>query len=99
MNPSVKQILSITPFTVQALWSDDKVRVTDFGRFLSEYFQKKESLYYKILQENTFKQAKADGRTIYWKGIAEMIDYDGKRMSAPLDFCPDVLLEYSVLAD
>ncbi|WP_138482306.1 hypothetical protein [Dyadobacter bucti] len=99
MNPRVKQILSIDPFTVKALWSDDKVRVTDFGSFLSEYFQKKKSLYYKILQENTFKQAKADGRTIYWEDIAEMIDYNGKKISAPLNFCPDVLFEQSVLVD
>ena len=49
MYPRVKQILSIDPFTVKALWNDDKVRVTDFGHFLSEYFQKKESLCYKIL--------------------------------------------------
>ncbi|MCF2499470.1 hypothetical protein [Dyadobacter chenhuakuii] len=99
MNPRVKEILSIEPFVIKALWSDDRVRTTDFGSFLSEYFQKEQSVYFKILNENQFRRAKTDGTTIYWENIAEMVDYDGKLIPAPLDFSPDVLLHYSVLVD
>ncbi|SKC10209.1 hypothetical protein [Dyadobacter psychrophilus] len=99
MNPRVKEILSIKPYIIEALWSDDKVRKIDFGSFLSDYFQKEQSHYYKILNEQRFLEAKTDGRTIYWDDVSEMVDYDGKLIPAPLDFCPDVLFEQSVLAD
>ncbi|MCF0051216.1 hypothetical protein MUK70_24865 [Dyadobacter chenwenxiniae] len=99
MNPRVKEILSIKPFTIKVLWSDDKVRTIDFGSFLSDYFQKEHSLYYKILNEQRFLEAKTDGRTIYWDNVSEMVDYDGKLIPAPLDFCPDVLFQQSVLED
>ncbi|MCE7067695.1 hypothetical protein [Dyadobacter sp. CY326] len=99
MNPRVKKILSIEPFVIKALWSDDKVRTIDFGLFLSEYFQKEQSLYHKILDKNRFLEAKTDGRTIYWDDLVEIIDYDGKSIPAPLDFCPDVLFQQSSLAE
>lgn len=99
MNPRVKEILSIKPFVIKALWSDDKVRTIDFGSFLSDYFQKEQSLYFKILNEQRFQEAKTDGRTIYWDNVSEMVDYDGKLIPAPLDFCPDVLFQQSVLVD
>jgi hypothetical protein len=98
MNPRVEKIIAIDPFTIKALWTDKQVRITDFGKFLFEYFDKEESIFHKILNENAFLAAKTDGRTIYWDGITEMEDYDGKVIPAPLDFCPDVLFENSVLA-
>lgn len=97
MNPRIKEILSIDPFIIKALWSDDKVRTIDFGVFLDDYFKKEESLFYKILQPGTFVNAKTDGRTIYWENIAKMKDYDGTIIDAPLDFCPDVLFEQAKL--
>jgi hypothetical protein len=96
-NPRVKEIVSIKPFIIKVLWSDGKVRKTDFGTFLSEYFQKKESVYFKILNENAFALAKTDGRTIYWDDMTQVRDYDGSYIPAPLDFDPDVLFEQSVL--
>jgi hypothetical protein len=99
MNPRVKEILSIEPFTIKALWSDNKVRTIDFGSFLSEYFEKKQSLYYKILNNESFINAKTDGRTIYWENLSEMIDYDGNLVPAPLDFCPDVLFQNAILSE
>jgi hypothetical protein len=97
MNPRVREIVDVKLFIIKALWSDGKVRVTDFGVFLSEYFEKKESIYFKILNESTFALAKTDGRTIYWDDITLIKDYDGKYIPSPLDFDPDVLLEQSVL--
>jgi len=40
MNPRVKEITSINPFFIHALWSNNEVRKIDFGKFLSDYFQK-----------------------------------------------------------
>lgn len=95
MNPRVKEILSIEPFVIKALWTDGVVRSIDFGSFLQEYAGKEGSLFQKILNKDTFKRAQADGRTIYWDGLTEMIDYDGQIIPAPLDFCPDVLFQHS----
>ena len=95
MNPRVKEILSIEPFVITALWTDGVVRSVDFGSFLQEYAEKEGSIFNKILDKNTFQQAQTDGRTIYWDGIIEMIDYDGQIIPAPLDFCPDVLFQQS----
>lgn len=97
MNPRVKEIVSINPYSIDALWSNDEVRRVDFGKFLSEYFEKENSVYFKILNETTFGKAKTDGRTIYWDGMTEMEDWDGKIIASPLDFCPDVLFEESFL--
>lgn len=97
-NPRVKEILSIEPFVIKALWTDGTVRSVDFGSFLQEYAEKEGSIFKKILDRNTFKQAQTDGRTIYWDGLAEMVDYDGKIIPAPLDFCPDVLFQNSTPA-
>ena len=65
--------------------------------FFLTIFKKRIAFFYKILNEKTFLLAKTDGRTIYWDGLAEMQDADGEIISAPLDFCPDVLFEQSVL--
>ncbi|WP_051664062.1 DUF2442 domain-containing protein [Dyadobacter crusticola] len=95
MNPRIKKIIAIDAFVITALWSDGVVRVIDFGAFLAEYFQKPESIYFQLLQTDTFKKAKTDGRTIYWDDLASIIDYNGAPIAAPLDFDPDVLYEIS----
>jgi len=99
MNPRVKKILSIEPYTMDVLWSDDKVRAMNFENFLSDYFTKENSLYFKILNQEIFVQAKTDGRTIYWENIASMLDENGKSIPAPLDFCPNVLFRQSYLKE
>lgn len=98
MNPRVKEILSIEPFVIKALWTDGIVRLVDFGSFLHGYADKEGSVFQKILDKDTFEKAQTDGRTIYWDGLAEMVDYDGRIISAPLDFCPDVLFQHSTPA-
>ena len=97
MPVEVKEILSIEPFIIKALWSDGKTRTIDFGIFLADYFEKEQTVYFKILNKDHFQKAKTDGRTIYWENMSEMVDYDGKLIPAPLDFCPDVLFEQSVV--
>ena len=36
-----------------------------------------------------------DYPTLSWNGLAQIQDYDGKLIEAPLDFCPDMLWEIS----
>ena len=91
----INSIISIDSFAITALWSDGIVRVVDFGNFLADYFQKPDSVYFQLLQANTFKKAKIDGRTIYWDDLISIIDYNGDRVAAPLDFDPDVLFSIS----
>jgi hypothetical protein len=95
MNPRVKEILFIKPFVIKSLWTDGQIRMTDFGKFLADYNGNNESLFGKIFQPEIFMQAKTDGRTILWENLAEIEDYDGRIVPAPLDFCPDVLFENS----
>jgi hypothetical protein len=97
MNPRIRKIVSINPFVITALWSDDLVRAVDFESLVAEYSNRRESIYSKILQPEIFKRAKTDGITIYWEGLARMLDYNGKSVPAPLDFDPDMLFERSVL--
>ncbi|OJV18442.1 MAG: hypothetical protein BGO21_23125 [Dyadobacter sp. 50-39] len=98
MNPRIEEILSVEPFIIKSLWTDGQVRVMDFGKFLAEYNGNDKSPFGKILQPEIFIQAKTDGRTILWENMTEMEDYDGKLISAPLDFCPDVLFQHSTPA-
>lgn len=98
MNPRVSNILSIEPFVIKALWTDGMVRSIDFGKFLEDYVEKDGSLFHQLLDPQTFAKAQTDGRTILWDGLAEMVDYDGQVISAPLDFCPDVLFQHAVPA-
>jgi hypothetical protein len=98
MNPRIKEILSIKPFVIKSLWTDGQVRVTDFGKLLAEYEGNTESPFGKLLQIETFTQAKTDGRTILWENMTKIEDYDGTLIPAPLDFCPDVLFENSIPA-
>ncbi len=98
MNPRIKEILSVKPYVIKALWTDDQIRVTDFRKFLAEYEGNGESLFGKLLQPETFARAKTDGRTILWENMTEIEDYDGSLIPSPLDFCPDVLFQNSTLA-
>nr|WP_295925801.1 hypothetical protein [uncultured Dyadobacter sp.] len=93
MNPRIRKILAIEPFVIKAVWTDGQIRVIDFQKFLAEYAGNDSSLFGKVLQADVFMQAKTDGRTVYWDNIAQMEDYDGSLIPAPLDFCPDVLFE------
>lgn len=97
MNPRVKEILSVEPFVIRSLWTDDQIRFTDFRQLLAEYAGNEESVFDKILHADVFMQAKTDGRTIYWENMTEMVDYDGTLIPSPLDFCPDVLFANSTL--
>lgn len=74
LNSRVKKIVSIEPYRIDAVWSNDEVGRIDFAKFLAEYFEKN-SIYFKILNEVSSCKAKTDGRTIYWEGIVEMKDY------------------------
>jgi hypothetical protein len=95
MNPRVKKIIAIDGLVITVLWSDGIMRTVDFRNFLAEYFQKPDSIYYQLIKPETLREAKANGKTIFWDNLVKVIDYDGNFISAPLDFDPDVLFERS----
>jgi len=36
-----------------------------------------------------------EAKTLYWEDLATMINFDGKKIKAPLDLCPDVFYKMS----
>lgn len=95
MLPRIKQILSIEPYKVTCLWNTGEVREVDLQAAINE--SKPQSPVAKLADKQLFKQVKTDGRTLYWDDLLTMIDYDGSRKPAPLDFDPDVMYEGSRL--
>ncbi|RRB00147.1 DUF2442 domain-containing protein [Larkinella rosea] len=95
MLPRIKQILLIEPYKVICLWNTGEVREVDLQTAINE--SKPQSPVAKLVDKQLFKQVKTDGRTLYWDDLLTMIDYDGSRKPAPLDFDPDVMYERSRL--
>ncbi len=94
MNPRVKSIIEIHPFSVTLEWTNGEVTTIDFKRFLARELNKK-SVFSKLFQPEIFLTVKTDGRTLYWDSLAEIINVDGSKKAGPLDFCPDVLYNFS----
>jgi hypothetical protein len=90
MNPRVARIIDVKPFLITVEWTNGEKKSIDFAEFLADEKNKK-SVFSRLLQKEIFSQVKTDGRTLYWDSMTEMIDTDGSRISAPIDFCPDVL--------
>jgi hypothetical protein len=90
MNPRITRIVEVKPFLITVEWTNGETKSIDFAEFLSEE-KNKNSIFSRLLQKEIFSQVKTDGRTLYWDSMTEMIDTDGSRISAPIDFCPDVL--------
>ena len=97
MNPRISRILEIKPFLVTVEWSNGEKNSIDFADFLSEE-KDKDSIFSQLLLKEKFLKVKTDGRTLYWDSMTEMIDIDGTSISAPIDFCPDVLYEIATKA-
>lgn len=95
MNPRVKSILAVRPFLVTVKWTNDEITVIDFHKFLSGEREKKHPIFSKLFNSETFIKVKTDGRTLFWEDMTEMLDEGGQVISAPLDFCPDVLYDIS----
>ena len=95
MNPRIKEIVEVVPYQLKLRWTDGLVRTLDIARFLERERGNPNSVYARLFQPSVFNQVKTDGRTIYWDDLTEMIDENGQRLSAPLDFCPDVLYSES----
>lgn len=97
MLPRIRQILSVDPYKVTCLWSTGEVREIDLQPFLADSAGKPGSPVNQLVDKHLFEQVKTDGRTLYWDNLLTMIDYDGTRKPAPLDFDPDVMYERSRL--
>jgi hypothetical protein len=95
MNPRIQTILEVKPFTVKVKWTNGQTKIVDFSEFLAEERGKKHPLFSKLFDWETFSKVQTDGRTLYWKDMGEMQDEDGKIIPAAIDFCPDVLFNFS----
>lgn len=94
MNPRIAKIVDVKPFLVTVEWTIGQTKTIDFASFLSAE-KGKDSIFAKLLQREIFARVKTDGRTLYWDAMTEMIDTDGSVIAAPIDFCPDVLYDFS----
>lgn len=84
MNPRVKSILEIQPFTITVKWSKGKTSVIDFIEFLAEERKKGHPIFSKLFNPIIFLKVKTDGRTLYWENLTEMLDEEGRIIPAPL---------------
>ncbi|MFM7429227.1 MAG: hypothetical protein ACKO1F_04935 [Flammeovirgaceae bacterium] len=94
MNPRVSRIIEVKPFLITVEWTNGEIKSIDFDRLLARD-KTIDSVFSQLFKKEVFSQVKTDGRTLYWDAMTEMIDIDGSKISAPIDFCPDVLYEYS----
>ncbi len=91
----IKNILNIEHYKITCLWNTGEVRVIDLEKKLNEWGDHDKSVYRKLLNEQLFKTVKCDGTTLYWEGLATVIETDGTKHPAPLDLDPQTLFEQS----
>lgn len=94
MNPRITRIVEVKPYTITVEWTNGEIKSIDFNRMLMRD-RTVDSIFSKLFQKEIFLQVKTDGRTLYWDGMAKMTEVDGTDITAPIDFCPDVLYDYS----
>jgi hypothetical protein len=86
---TIQEIISKEPYKIKVRFNNNDVRTIDFESMISKFPQLNNS-------ETFLKVELDDYPTLSWKGLAKIMDYDGKLIDAPLDFCPDMLYEISV---
>ena len=89
MLPRIKSILSVEPYKVTCLWNTGEIHEVDFQTYLAE--SKPQSPVARLADKQLFNEVKTDWRTLYWDNLLTIIDYDGSRHPAPLDFDSDVM--------
>ena len=99
MLPRIESIVSVQGYSVIARWNTGELRSIDFMPILEPFKQKKNSTLGRLSDLETFSKVKLDpeARTLYWDDLLTQQNPDGSTEPAPLDFCPDVLFERSVL--
>ncbi len=95
MNPRVQAILEVKPYTVKVKWTNGQTKIVDFSEFLAVEREEKHPLFSKLFDLDTFSKVQTDGRTLYWKDLGEMLNEEGAIIPAAIDFCPDVLFNFS----
>ena len=87
----ITKIIDVNPFEITVEFNNSEKRKINFIPILENFPSLK--------NENVFRSVSLDDYpTIKWDGLAKIQDYDGKIISAPLDFCPDTLFQMSVPA-
>ncbi|MBI4645890.1 MAG: DUF2442 domain-containing protein [Bacteroidia bacterium] len=97
MIPCILKIKKVEPYKITCVWNTKESRIIDLEDELKKWATSKDSPYFKLLDKNIFLQVKLDklAKTISWENLAIMINTNGERIPAPLDFCPDFLYKIS----
>ncbi|MBS4027641.1 MAG: DUF2442 domain-containing protein [Ignavibacteriales bacterium] len=100
MLPHIEQILSVDPYKIICRWSTGEIRIIDLEPTIKSKSHSPESSFAPLLNPIRFREVQLDpeSKTIFWANGSTMIDYDGTRKPAPLDFCPDMLYNLSIPA-
>ena len=85
---TITEIINKQPYKITVRFSNNNIRVIDFSKLILQLPALKNP-------ESFLKVDLDDYPTLSWKGLAQIQDYDGKLIEAPLDFCPDMLWEIS----
>lgn len=94
----IKNIISIHNYTITCLWNDGKIRMIDFTKLLIDY---PESIKNIILNPQTFSSIQYNEviKSVYFPNIINGKDENDHEIKGELDFCPDVLLQNSIVVD
>lgn len=85
---TITKILAAQPYRIVVEFDKKDTRIIDFTSIL-EFFP-------ALKDEKIFTSVSLDEYpTLKWDGLATLQDYNGKIISAPLDFCPDALYRIS----
>jgi hypothetical protein len=82
----VKNIIDVKPYMLKLEFEDQSVRKIDLSEKLQQWSASSDSIFKRLLDETYFKQVRlnTDLETIYWDN--------------GVDFCPDMLYQWSVQA-
>ena len=85
---AIKDIIEKKPYFIKVRFNNDEVRKIDFTQLIKKFPQ--------LNNPDAFLSVTLDEYpTLSWNDLAQIQDYDGKLIKAPLDFCPDMLWEIS----
>jgi len=84
----INKIISVEPYRITVLFDKAEKRVINFDTLLQVYPVLKDEKVFTSVKLNDYP-------TLSWENAASIIDYDGSKKPAPLDFSPDSLYSLS----
>lgn len=96
--PRIARILTVEPFKITALWTNEEVRQLDFAPLFAQWKQDSDTQLYPLFDYNTFKQvAISPARTLHWPSVLTQLTLRNRTIEEPLDLDPDELYRQSTL--